>query len=284
VQAIAAEPATRPALVRPVRVRDDRGRGGDVTPYTSWWLRRELGLDARVDPAGDPVLVALLDPAPDWVAGLDHEVRRALGVVSGLADLGAEATTMLVERQARPDRSVDLAGLLRLWAWLASMSDDADLVPPAMVRALTPSGVELVPSSTAVVVDEPMWLQRKDIGSFVISPPGRAGALADVLDLDLAGDRAQGAVTSTGRPEPLPAAVLDVVTGSEWYRHDRLEVDGVAVDWWVEADGALHAGGPDGLATALAWASGQWRRRFLLAALLAEPGHGPELLAEAAFD
>jgi hypothetical protein len=286
VRAIAAEPATRPALVQPVRVRDERGRGGDVAPYTSWWLRRELGLDARVDPGGDPVLVALLDPAPDWVAGLDDEVRRALGVVSGLADLGAEATALLVERQARPDRSVDLAGMLRLWAWLASMSEDADVVPPGMVRALTPSGVDLVASSTAMVVDEPMWLQRKDLGPFVISPAGRAGALADVLDLDLAGDRAPGAVTSTGRSEPLPAAVLDVVTDSpiDWCRHDRLEVDGVPVGWWVDGDGALHAGGPNGLATALAWASGQWRRRFLLAALLAEPDRGPELLADAAFD
>jgi hypothetical protein len=286
VAAIAGDPATRPALVRPVRVRDQRGRGGDVAAYTSWWLRRELGLDARVDPAGDPVLVALLDPAPDWVAGLDDEVRRALGVVRTVDDLGADAAAILVERQARPERAVDLTGLLALWAWLSTVADDVDVAAPASVRALTHAGVDVVPRASAVVIDQPMWLQRKDLGGLVVAPPGRAGALADLLDLDLPEDRSAGEVTSTGSSEALPASVRAVVTTGpdHWCRHDELRVDGQRVRWWVGHDGSLHASEPSGLGAALAWASGQWWRRLLLAELLSEPERAPELLADGAFD
>ena len=54
------------------------------------------------------------------------------------------------------------------------------------------------------------------------------------------------------------------------------------------ADGAdapqVHAAHPDGLARALAWAAGAWERRWLVAALLAEPGRADMLLAEAELD
>ena len=123
VAAIASSPRTRPALVQPVRVRDRRGRGVDVAPYTAWWLRRELALDVRVDPAGDPGLAALLEPAPAWVAGLDEQVRRALGVVRDLTELGGAAVQLVLDRSAEPEQPVDLPTMLRLWAWLAGEAE-----------------------------------------------------------------------------------------------------------------------------------------------------------------
>jgi hypothetical protein len=68
-----------------------------------------------------------------------------------------------------------------------------------------------------------------------------------------------------------------------YYAHDRLVVDGVAVPWRYTR-GAVHAAGPGGLACGLAWASGRWSARHLLAALLRDPGAAARLLAEADLD
>jgi hypothetical protein len=65
--------------------------------------------------------------------------------------------------------------------------------------------------------------------------------------------------------------------------HDRLVVDGVAVPWRYTL-GIVHAAEPDGLACGLAWASGRWSARHLLAALLRDPGGAARLLAEADLD
>ncbi len=288
VAAIASSPRTRPALVQPVRVRDTRGRGADVTPYTAWWLRRELGLDTSVDPAGDPDLAVLLDAAPPWVAELDDQVRRALGVVRSLADLEPAAAGLVLDRLAEPDRVLSVATVVRLWAWLAGVADQTDAAPPERVRALDGDGLVVVDGAGAVVVDQPMWLQRKDIGAFVIAPAHGAPQLADLLDVDLARDRAAGAVTSLGAPAPVP--VPDEVTAllgpgpTEWHRHSGLTVDDVPVGWWVDGDGGVHARDHVGLARGLAWASGRWASRFLVAELLAGPERATALLVDAAFD
>ena len=65
--------------------------------------------------------------------------------------------------------------------------------------------------------------------------------------------------------------------------HDRLVVDGIEVPWRY-TEGAVHAAGVDGLACGLAWASGRWSARHLLAALLRDPATGTRLLAEADLD
>lgn len=57
-------------------------------------------------------------------------------------------------------------------------------------------------------------------------------------------------------------------------------MDGVAVEWRC-VDGHLHASTTDGLARALCWATGQWARRHLVAALLRDPQTLPVLRAEA---
>jgi hypothetical protein len=68
-----------------------------------------------------------------------------------------------------------------------------------------------------------------------------------------------------------------------YYAHDRLVVDGIGVPWRYTA-GAVHAAGIAGLACGLAWASGRWQARHLLAALLGDPAAGTRLLAEADLD
>jgi hypothetical protein len=285
VRAIADEPQTRSALVDRVRVRDHSGRGRDVASYTSWWLRRELGLDARHDPTAGGAVRALLDPAPEWVAGLDQEVRRVLGVVHDLDDLSPDAVPLVLDRMAEPARELDLVGLLALWAWLADAADrGVDLLPPHRVRAWDGAAVVVVDARSAVVVDQPKWLQRNDIGPFVIAARGEA--VADLLDLELASERAEGRVTSVGAEEPVPggAARLLPSAPTRWRRHDRLEVDGRDVDWWVDDEGAVHARSLDRLGPALAWAGGRWSARLALAAVLRDPGAVAEMEVEAAFD
>ena len=65
--------------------------------------------------------------------------------------------------------------------------------------------------------------------------------------------------------------------------HDKLIVDTVPVAWRC-ADGEVHASSPIGLASGLAWASGRWQSRHLLATLLASPDESARLQAEADLD
>jgi hypothetical protein len=70
---------------------------------------------------------------------------------------------------------------------------------------------------------------------------------------------------------------------ADYLEHDCLLVTGrdgpVEVEWrWV--DGQLHAATTRGLAFGLAWAAGEWDRRWLVAAALAEPERVAEILDE----
>jgi hypothetical protein len=146
----------------------------------------------------------------------------------------------------------------------------------------------VVPAGDALVVDDPRWLQRTDLGGLVVAPSQGAVALADLLDLDLASEAADGRITSSGVELDVPPAALELVRrngplGREptvrWVEHDDLRVDGARVDWWV-ADGVPHASTGEGLARALAWAAGAWHLRHALAALLTDPAGAQRLLLE----
>jgi hypothetical protein len=117
-------------------------------------------------------------------------------------------------------------------------------------------------------------------------------ALADLLDLDLASEAADGRVTSSGVEVDVPSVALALVRqgGSSdreplarWVEHDDLRVDGARVDWWV-AGGVPHASTADGLARALAWAAGAWHLRHALAAVLTDPAGAQRQLLEDAAD
>ena len=113
-------------------------------------------------------------------------------------------------------------------------------------------------------------------------------ALAEVLDLAVSDDTSCGAggISGTGveRPVPdLPQLTAQPSAAPATYReHDELQVGDVIVDWWVTDAGELHAATVDGLARALAWASGQWSRRFEIAAALERPESAHALRSRAA--
>ncbi|MET9312253.1 hypothetical protein ABZX12_10525 [Kribbella sp. NPDC003505] len=292
LQLLGSDPALRRALVTQVRVvgPDDRPLG--VPSYAAWWIREHVLLDdgeplaGRADPEAEPVLATFLDPAPAWTAGLDPEVRTAAGLVRDVTDLDADGLALVLDRLADPEREVDEASILRLWNRLGTLA----LFPgdaPARVRVLDADGTTRVTDAEhAVVVDGPMWVQREDLGGFVIGSGAAADGLSDLFDVPLAQEVAEGNLDAAGTEADVPALVGELVpeVPATWWEHEELTVDGIEVSWWVDANGAPHAATFDGLAKALAWAAGRWDRRHVIRAVLNEPDRSVELLVDAVYD
>jgi len=289
---LGTEPDLRRALVTQVRVvgPDDRPLG--VPSYSAWWIRERVLLQdgeplaGRADPDADAVLAAFLDEAPEWTRELDPEVRSAVGLVREVGDLDADGISLVLERLADPDHEIAESDLLRFWRQLGTLP----LFPgdaPERVRVLGEDGwTEVVDAEAAVVADSPMWLQRTDLGGFVIASGAAADGLSDLLDVPLAQEVAEGKIDGTGTPADVPELVRELVpeVPPTWWEHEELTVDGVEVSWWVDADGAPHAATFDGLAKALAWASSRWDRRHVIRAVLNEPDRASELLTDASYD
>jgi hypothetical protein len=281
-----AMPPLRSALIEPTRVLLADGRHVDVPSYTAWWLSRHPVLDGR-RPSGmrvadaDPLLAGLFDEA----GGLtDLAVARALGVRTSLAGLLAEpgGPDELLDRMADPERPVTRAQLRSLWSALATV---ADIEPPDRVRAVRGGEVVVADAGDVLILDAPDLWPLAAGRSLVLAPYDQAVRLADLLDLPLASEEIAGAVESEPVTRPVPAIVRAVLPGAPqaYAAHDRLVVDGAGVPWRCRS-GVVHAAGADGLAAGLAWASGDWAARHLLAALLRDPGAAPRLLAEADLD
>jgi hypothetical protein len=286
-----AAPALRAALVEPTRVLLADGRRADVPSYTAWWLRRHPVLgghrptDVRVADA-DPLLAGLYDEA---VLPADLGVARALGVRTSLAELLAEpgGADELLDRLADPERLVTRVQLRALWAALATVAPGtvAQAAPPDRVRVVREDAVVVADAADALVLDAADLWPMVAAQPLVLAPYDQAPRLADLLDLPLVSEEVAGLVESPSASRPVPAIVSAVLPDAPatYYEHDRLVVDGVAVPWRYTL-GAVHAAGADGLACGLAWASGRWSARHLLAALLRDPGAAPRLLAEADLD
>ena len=292
LELLGSSPELRRALVTQVRVvgPDDRPLG--VPSYAAWWIRDRVLLEdgeplaGRADPDAEPVLATFLDEAPAWTAGLDPEVRTAIGLVREAGDLDADGIGLLLERLADPERDVEESALLRLWRQLGTLS----LFPgdaPEQVRVLADDGLtQVTDAGRAVVVDGPMWLQREDLGGFVVASGAAADGLSDLFDVPMAQEVAEGKIDGTGTAADVPAIVRELVSEvpPTWWEHEELTVDGVEVSWWVDGDGGPHAATFDGLAKALAWASGRWDQRHVIRAVLNEPDRSSELLVDAAYD
>ncbi|GAA2548057.1 MULTISPECIES: sacsin N-terminal ATP-binding-like domain-containing protein [Streptomyces] len=290
--AMLARPPFRDALTQPVRILLHDGTHEVVRPYTAWWLRghpvlggrRPAGLRAA---GGDPLLRGLYDEA-DATGFDDEQVLRALGVrtsVSALLDEpggGAE----LLDRLADPDREVTAAQLHALYGALAELDPERVTLPDEL-RAVVDGRVEVVDAADAVVVDSPDLLPFTAGTALLPVRPSRAAELAELFQVRRLSESVTGEVDSEGTEHDVPESVrvlLGPRTPASYVEHEELVVDGVEIDWRLTDDGVLHAATLEGVAAGLAWAAGQWPRRFEVAALLEDPSRTEELARDRWFD
>ncbi|MFJ9997777.1 sacsin N-terminal ATP-binding-like domain-containing protein [Streptomyces werraensis] len=290
--ALLSRPPLRDALVEPVRILLHDGTHETVRPYTAWWLRghpvlggrRPAGLRAA---GGDPLLRGLYDEA-DATGFDDEQVLRALGVRTSVAALLDEpgGAAELLERLADPGRPVTAAQLHGLYGALAEL-DPEQVTLPDDLRAVVDGRVEVVDASEAVVVDSPDLLPFTSGVPLLPVRPARAAELAELFQVRRLSESVTGRVDSEGTEHEVPEPVrvlLGPRTPAFYVEHEELVVDGVEIDWRLTDDGVLHAATLEGVAAGLAWAAGQWPRRFEVAALLEDPSRTEELARDRWFD
>jgi hypothetical protein len=290
--ALLSRPPLRDAIVQPVRVLLADGTHEAVRPYTAWWLRGHPVLDGRrpaglLAAGGDPLLRGLYEEAE--ATGFDDEqVLRALGVRTSVAALLDEpgGAAELLDRLADPDREVTAAQLHALYGALAEL-DPEQVTLPDELRAVVDGRIEVVEASEAVVVDSPDLLPFTDGVPLLPVRPARAAELAELFQVRRLSESVTGRVDSEGTehgvPEPV-ALLLGPRTPATYVEHEELVVDGVELDWRLTPDGVLHAATLEGVAAGLAWAAGQWPRRFEVTALLEDPSRTAELSRDRWFD
>jgi hypothetical protein len=280
------QPPYREAILIPATLRLGNSSHVSAPSYTRWWLSAYVRLgghplsDYRSFDA-DPVVTSLWDPLP---VAVEPAIAQGLGVRSSLAELlsqrgGADA---LLDRLADESRDVPASVLLPAFGVLAA-ADPEEVAPPALVRVPQGATTVVVDAAEAMVADAPYWAQLADV-HLVPAAPDRAEALADVLDLPLAGERYAIAIPDNGAEAAVPASVRAILPAAPetYVEHDELRIAGHAVTWWV-MDGRIHACTLDGLARGLAWVCGRWADRLLIAEALRDPGAVPALLMENAF-
>ncbi|MFC8951145.1 sacsin N-terminal ATP-binding-like domain-containing protein [Streptomyces sp. NPDC057101] len=290
--ALLAQPPLRDALTQPVRVLLPDGTTETVRSYTAWWLRDHPVLDGR-RPAGlraagtDPLLIGLYDSA-DATGFEDEQVLRALGVrtsVSALLDEPGGAAELLT-RLADPSREVSPVQLHALYTALADL-DPEQVTLPDELRAVVDGTLAVVDASEAVVADAPDLLPLA--GGLPLLPvsPSRAGDLAELFQVRRLSETVEAEVTTEGEEHEVPDAVrtlLGPAAPTTYVEHEELRAAGTELDWRRTPDGVVHASTLEGVAAGLAWASGQWPRRFEVAALLEDPSRTPELARDRWFD
>ncbi|MFJ9908626.1 sacsin N-terminal ATP-binding-like domain-containing protein [Streptomyces sp. NPDC101152] len=290
--ALLAQPPLRDALTQPVRVLLPDGTHDVVRPYTAWWLRGHPVLDGRrpaglLASGGDPLLRGLYDEA-DATGFEDEQVLRALGVRTSVAALLDEpgGAAELLDRLADPDRHVTGAQLHALYGALADL-DPEQVTLPDELRAVVDGRVEVVDAADAVVVDSPDLLPFTGGTPLLPVRPARAAELAELFQVRRLSESVPGSVDSEGTEHDVPDAVrvlLGPGTPTTYVEHEELVVDGTDLDWRLTTDGILHAATLEGVAAGLAWAAGQWPRRFEVAALLEDPSRTEELARDRWFD
>ncbi|MDN0194144.1 molecular chaperone Hsp90 [Streptomyces sp. S.PNR 29] len=290
--ALLAQPPLRDALTQPVRILLHDGTHEVVRPYTAWWLRghpvlagrRPAGLRAA---GGDPLLRGLYDEA-DATGFDDEQVLRALGVRTSVAALLDEpgGAAELLDRLADPEREVTPAQLHALYGALAEL-DPEQVTLPDELRAVIDGRVEVVDAADAVVCDSPDLLPFTSGVPLLPVRPTRAAELAELFQVRRLSESVTGEVDSEGTEHGVPEPVrvlLGPRTPASYVEHEELVVDGVEIDWRLTDDGVLHAATLEGVAAGLAWAAGQWPRRFEVAALLEDPSRTEELARDRWFD
>ncbi|MHC5262959.1 sacsin N-terminal ATP-binding-like domain-containing protein [Streptomyces sp. UC4497] len=290
--ALLSQPPLRDALTQPVRVLLPDGTHELVRPYTAWWLRgnpvlggrRPAGLRAE---GGDPLLVGLYEPAD--AAGFDDEqVLRALGVRTSVAALLDEpgGAAELLDRLADPDRPVDSAQLHAIYGKLADL-DPEQVTLPDELRAVRDGEVVIVDARDALVADAPDLIPLTEGRALLPVTPSKAAHLAELFQVRRLSEAVGAGEVEGGDVHDVPEPVrvlLGPGTPASYVEHEELYVSDVEVDWCRTADGVVHAATLEGVAAGLAWAAGQWPRRFEVAALLEDPSRTSELARDRWFD
>nr|WP_026058243.1 hypothetical protein [Streptomyces sp. SS] len=290
--ALLAQPPLRDALTQPVRVLLPDGTTETVRPYTAWWLRDHPVLDGR-RPAGlraegsDPLLAGLYDSA-DATGFDDEQVLRALGVRTSVAALLDEpgGAAELLTRLADPAREVTAVQLHALYTALADL-DPEQVTLPDELRAVVDGTLVVVDASEALVADAPDLLPLTAGTPLLPVAPSRAADLADLFQVRRLSEAVEAEVTTVGEEHDVPPSVhalLGPATPASYIEHDELRAAGTELDWRHTPDGVLHASTLEGVAAGLAWAAGQWPRRFEVAALLEDPSRTTELARDRWFD
>jgi hypothetical protein len=289
-----AKPPLRTALTEPTVVRLPGGGHSEIPSYTAWWLRQHVTLGGH-RPAdlrtldSDGLLAGLYDAIESAIPALaDPAITRALGVRTSLTELLAEpgGPDDLLARLADPARPVSRRQLRTIWTALAdSRLTPDDINPPDHIRAIRGAELTVADADDALILDAPdLWPLLAD-EPLVLAPYHLAARLADLLDLPLASEEIAAPVESAGKPSNVPEIVHALLPAAPpaYQAHDELTVGDMSVPWRY-VDGEVHAATTQGLAHALAWATGNWPLRHQLTALLATPDDAARLLAEADLD
>lgn len=290
--ALLARPPLRDALTAPVRVLLPDGTTESVRSYTAWWLRDHPVLDGR-RPAGlraaggDPLLAGLYDSV-DASGFEDAQVLRALGVRTSVAALLDEpgGAAELLTRLADPDREVTARQLHALYTAIADL-DPEQVTLPDELRAVVDGEVRIVDAADAVIADAPDLLPLSAGLPLLPVAPARAADLAELLQVGRLGESVTAEVASEGEEYEVPESVhvlLGAGAPATYVEHERLLAGGVELDWRRTPDGTVHASTVEGVAAGLAWAAGQWPRRFEVAALLEDASRTDELARDRWFD
>lgn len=283
-----AGPALRTAVTAPISVLTGDGRPMRLPSYTSWWLGRHPVLDGRrpndLAFEGDELLAGLYDAAP---ADKDPDFLVALGVRTTLDALlnAPGGPGELLDRLADPESAVEPGQLAALYEALGELPPER-LDPPERLRAWQEGELVLTEAADVLVIDAPDLLPLLD-GRPCLAVPARAATrVADVLELDLVSEAIAGEVTSEGQEQPVPEVIRELLPTcpATYIEHDELILDDEYEVAWRVVDGVAHASTFDGMARALAWASGRWDRRHLIAALLVEPERSTELAEETYYE
>ncbi|MFF0728687.1 sacsin N-terminal ATP-binding-like domain-containing protein [Streptomyces sp. NPDC004134] len=290
--ALLSRPPLREALTRPARVLLPNGEAYPVRPYTAWWLRGNPVLDGR-PPAGlraaggDPLLTGLYEAADASAVG-DEQVLRALGVRTSAAALLDEpgGAAELLARLADPAHDVPPGRLHALYTLLAGL-DPEDVTLPDDLRAVRDGATEVVPAGEALVADAPDLVPLATAHPLLPVAPGQAAALGELLQVRRLTEVYEAPVDTAGETREVPRPVRDLLgpdTPATYEEHGQLTAGGTELDWRRTPDGTVHAATMEGLAAGLAWATGQWQRRFEAAALLEDPTRTRELAEARWFD
>lgn len=147
--------------------------------------------------------------------------------------------------------------------------------------------VRVVDAADAVIADAPDLLPLTDGLPLLPVAPTRAAELAELFQVRRLGESVEAEVSTEGEEHRVPDAVrvlLGAGTPDAYVEHVELRAGGVELDWRRTPDGTVHAATLEGVAAGLAWAAGQWPRRFEVAALLEDPSRTEELARDRWFD